>query len=321
MKLFLSFVLILIGALAHPLPAQVSVQLKMERDTYLLYEPLPVEITIRNVSGRPVQLDDWNGKSWLEMVGSDDRGATVRVVGNPAPQPALLINPGEAIVRKLDILPMLEIRSRGSYQVHARVDAGSGKVFSLPVKFNIIQGREIWTQTASVIGPNREADEVRQYSLQVRRQTNYDFLHLCVRDDSRGLILGMLNLGVFVPTGNSLHAMTDRSGACHVLFRSAARELNYARVSPQAELLSRAVYTDVLSAPSLVVEPDGYVLVKGGEKIFPKPERSDTALDLAPEPADDKAAKKPSQKQKPVATTKQPVEETKPEPQKNFGPR
>ena len=86
--------------------AQLSVQLRAEKDTFLLYESIRVAIGIRNFSGRTIQLENSGDRSWLSFMVVSESGNLVDSVGKPDTQEPVLIPGGETVSRTIDILPL-----------------------------------------------------------------------------------------------------------------------------------------------------------------------------------------------------------------------
>jgi hypothetical protein len=59
---------------------------------------------------------------------------------------------------------------------------------------------------------------------------------------------------------------------------------SYAEVDPDAKVVKRAIYSDILSAPQLIAVTNGTVVVQGGEQTYPRYERVMTDQELNPPP-------------------------------------
>jgi hypothetical protein len=255
--------------------AQLSVFVRLERDTYLLYEAIPVVLSVRNYSSRDVELGGSAGRAWLDFVITDDRGALIGATGTAQADEPLVVPAGRTVARKIDLVPLYDLRERGAFQVRARVDSGSTSVLSAVAKFSIVGGRELWREVTGIRQERENAsDAYRTYSLQTRRAAQYDKLYVCVRDEQHDLVYGMIPLGAYVALG-SPEARVDGAGHLHVLFRAGPRTFGYVHVDPQAKIVNRAVYTDIKSAPQLVSDDAGQVTVRGGEKKGPRRAKSE----------------------------------------------
>jgi hypothetical protein len=276
----------LLAALVVPLgaQAQISVQLTMERDALMLFESIPVVANVHNFSGRTIELANDNQISWLNFLVSDEAGVTISPVGKQLAFGPVKIAPGRTVNIMADLLPHYDLRQRGTFIVRAVVDGDGAHSLSSPVKFTIISGREIWKHTVGLpVAAGKTNEDYRTYALLSRRAEHSEVLYASVQDDPHELVYGMIPLGETISTGDPT-AMIDNIGHLHVLFRSGPRSHSYAEIDPDAKVLKRAVYSDMLSAPQLVAEADGTVVVRGGEQTYPRFERVMTDQELKPAP-------------------------------------
>lgn len=260
--------------------AQFDIQVRMDRDTYLLYEAVPVSVAIRNYSGRLVTVNT-HEESWLEFLITDEAGSVVRPVKSLRLDEPLVIGPGQTVVQTFDILPAYELRQRGTYRLRARMNQAGQVRLSSPVPFTILQGREIWHQIAGLPPGPDGRDEYRLYSLVARQAPDGVMLYVGVQDQEKQLVYGMLPLGVLVPVDEP-QAQIDKDGRLHVLFQTRPRLFGYVCVDGQAKIVETAIYSDLLSKPQLAVSAERTVSVVGGEKTSP---RDASRIQEAPAPS------------------------------------
>jgi hypothetical protein len=265
--------------------AQVAVQLSMDRDTLMLFESVHVTANIRNYSGRTIELGGAQGDTpWLSFLITDQAGSTIRPVAKLPALAAVTLSAGQTTNRTMDLLPYYDLRQRGTYSVRAVVNSGTIRTLSLPVKFTVINGREIWKQTVGLPSASGETnEEYRTYSLLKLRQEHSDLLYVGVEDEAHGRVYGMIPLGDALALGEP-SAKADTAGHLHVLYRSGPRSFGYAEINPEAKTIKRMVYSDILSAPQLVTDKDGLVGVQGGEQTYPRVQRLMTDAELNPPP-------------------------------------
>jgi hypothetical protein len=284
-----------LGALVVPLAAcaQLSVQVKMERNELLLYESIHMDVSIRNFSGRTIELGGQAGVPWLNLLIVDEAGATISPVGDPFMPEPVKIEPGHTATLTVNLLPHFDLRQRGTFTVRAAVNADIAHVLSAPEKFTIINGREIWKQIIGLpITAERTNEEYRTYSLSLRRSDTDEVLYAGVEDAAHGLVYGMIPLGEFIALGEP-SVKVDNKGQLHVLYQSGPHSISYTSIDPDAKVLKNIIYTDVMSSPQLIAEEDGSVAVHGGEQVYPHVERVMTTAELKPpQPPPAKAPKK-----------------------------
>jgi hypothetical protein len=281
-----SLVPVLCAVLAVPLSsrAQLSVQLKMERDTLILFESIPVVVNVHNFSGHRIELTNQGQSSWLNFAITDEAGASLSPVGEPLLPESATIPPGRTVEITVNLLPHYDVRQRGTFTARALVDVEGTRVISPPIKFTITNGREVWRQTIGLpVASGNTNEEYRTYSLLLRRSDYNEVLYVSVQDEPHGRVYGVLPLGEFIALGEP-SARADASGHLHVLYRSGPRSISYDEIAPDAKTVKRMVYSDVLSTPQLVEENDGTVIVRGGEQVYPHVERVMTDDELKPHP-------------------------------------
>jgi hypothetical protein len=286
--------------------AQLTVELRMPRDTFLQYESIPVSISIRNFSGRSIQLQGSEAKPWLDFVIVTEEGGLIGAVGNRRVEEPLAIAAGQTVTRTLDLLPLYDLRTRGIYRAQAVVETDGVRTISPPLRFTIVHGREIWSQTVG-LPVTGDHEEYRTYSLLTRRSDHYDLLYVCVADKKNDLIYGALPLGTYLTIGEP-DARVDKAGHLHVLFRTGPRLFSYTHIDPQAKVLDRAVYADASSEPRLTADATGEVTVSGGEKTYPREERAMNEPEVKPAPPVQEKPKKswwPFGRRKPAAESNQ----------------
>lgn len=320
----------LVALLAVPsgVRAQISVQVKMERDTLILFESIPAVVTIRNFSGRTIELADRGETHWLNFLITDEGGASLAPVGNAFAAEPVKIEPGSAQNIPVNLLTHFDLRQRGVFTARAVVEADGVHAVSAPVKFTIINGREIWRQTVGLpLAEGETNQQYRTFSLLMRRDSYDEILYVGVQDELHDLVYGMIPLGNFIAMGNPT-AKADGIGHLHVLYRSGPRSISYDEIDPDAKIVKRLIYSDVMSTPQLVAQDDGVVTVQGGEQVYPPLERVMTDADLQPAPP---VISKPKKRKhwwwpfgpkdtQPASTNNVAVEATSNAPATNVGP-
>jgi len=281
-----SAILALCAVLAVPLSsrAQLTVQIKMERDALMLFESIPVVVSIHNFSGHTIELTNPSQSTWLNFTITDEGGASLSPVGNPLTTGPTTIAAGRTVEMTENLLTHYDLRQSGVFTVRALVDVEGTRALSPPIKFTIINGRQIWKQTVGLpVAPGKTNEEYRTYSLLLRRGSDTEVLYASVQDEVHGLVYGVFPLGEFIALGEPT-ARTDASGHLHVLYRTGSRSIGYDEIAPDAKIVKRLVFSDMLSSPQLVGANDGSVIVRGGEQVYPHVERVMTDAELNPPP-------------------------------------
>lgn len=283
----------LLAVLAPAAHAQVSVSLRVVEQSVLLYEPVVVEVTLRNLSGRSIRLGEDTSRPWLSFLVMDPLGRVLPGLEDRDGREQILLRPGRSIRHTVDLLPAYDIRSPGTYRLQALVESGNTRAQSALERLVVLEGNLLWTQTIGLpvddAGNNPASGESRTYSLIIKHGERHLQLYCRVVDEQAGLIHAMRHLGSFVPLGEP-QAATDRHAHLHLLFRGGPRAFQYREIDPRGELVTQAGYSNLQSDPQLIVEPDGEVRVEGGEQVYPRreplagPAADDTLQEVGPPP-------------------------------------
>jgi hypothetical protein len=275
---FVCFCLSLTGVMAEPL----AVQVRFANDTFLVYEAVPVTVSIHNFTGRDIALDDNDQSSSLNFVVTTENQQMIHALGRPTLGAVVVIPAGQTVAQTIDLLPLYELRERGTYRVQAVLKTPVGTAESPAVRITITNGRELWKRVVGLPVSEGSPEQYRTYSLLARRGAREDTLYVSVRDDTHSMVYSLISLGPFLSTSEP-QARVDRGGVLHVLFQNAPRSFGYVEVDPLSRMLARRAYSDFTSRPGLT-EKEGEVSVTGGEQTYPKPERVLSEEDLHPPP-------------------------------------
>ncbi len=269
------------GYFALILPAggqQISVGARTATDMFLLYEAIPVEVGLRNNTGATLELKPAGDRPWLRFVIADGHGRAVETLATTAVE-SVLIGARQTVSRTVDVLPLYDLREPGAYTIQAVVEGDGLRAVSAPVKISIFQGHDLWSETVGLPAAAGGKDQFRTYSLVNKHGRERDTLYAGVSDEQGGRVFGLLPLGRYIALGEP-QAKVDKAGELHALWRMSPRQLGYVKINSLAEVLDRAIYTDLASVPRLVQDPDGTVRVRGGEKTHPKSDRMLTTEEL-----------------------------------------
>ena len=264
--------------------AQVQVSAETERSNFLLFERVDMLVTVANIGGTDLVLNNDEGRPWLSFM---VMGQSVRQSYLPVhPERETNFNPltlkvGESKTLRVNITPLFAFRVEGNYRASAVVDLpGAGQVVSDPVPFSVQKGRVIASQLHPV-----ESSE-RTYSL-VRFSPSSDMtkLYLRVEDPNQNLVYTNLALGELVASTDP-DFLFDPKGDVHVLQPTAIGTYLYSRTDPDGKVLDQRVFKSIhdQARPRLVRLNDGSVIVQGGlesDPNVPREKLSDTQKHLA----------------------------------------
>ena len=264
-------VVLMVFAGAGAASAQLSVRLRLDREKYLLYEPISATVQVDNFGAAPLKLDDAESAPWLRFEVLHKGGRRVTIVGSGFLAGSAALRPGEAVARSANLVAFYSVRDVGEYRVRAIVRAtGVGGAFvSNDLVFTVVGGRTIWTKSVGV-AENKDKNAWRTYSLLTLRLDPYDHLYARVENEREDLIYGIVPLGPSVTLG-APRAEIDRSARLHVLHQIAPRHFSYAVISMNGAVIKRDSFSDFESRPELRRGEDGELKVIGGERIATSP--------------------------------------------------
>ena len=230
---------LLFGLVAGAANAQIQVQLKFSRLQYIAYEPLLATVTITNLAGRDIDLNNDAGERWI--------GA------------------GQTVTQKINIASLYPIQDLGTYHVRAHVYFSDlGRYFYSQTKVvEVTDARPIWKQSVGIPASSEAAGDARTYSLMTNRFADHTSLYVRVEDEHRGVVYATYSLG-HVISFDEPHAEIDRQNRLHVLHCSAPRAWSYAIIGLNGQLLSHSTLLETKSRPHFKRTADGEVAVIGG---------------------------------------------------------
>jgi len=262
---------VLMVLFAPDLRAQVQVDISLARTLYLVYEPLILTVSIRNLSGGPLDLTDDARHRWFDVQIESTDGRPIPPRGTPAPNPPAAIAAGQTVRRSINLTPLFPITEFGSYRVRAVVFVPQyGRYFdSQRLNFEITEGRVVWEQSVGV-PPGAGLDgNTRTYSLLTHRLPQSTRLYLRVQDTSRGVIYCTTQLGRFLSHGTP-EVLLDSGNEIHILHSLAPKEYLYSHFNLNGKVQKQQAYQDWGTRPALVRTTEGGVNILGGTPFDPR---------------------------------------------------
>jgi hypothetical protein len=263
--LFPAFVLV--AATAH---AQIQVDLSFKRLQYIAHEPILATIKIANNSGRDIDLRDDNGQRWFGFEINAGEGRLLAPLKTDAPEPALHVEAGKTVIRKINLTALYPVHDFGAYHIRANVYfTDLNKFFYSTTKVvQVTDARPIWQKTVGVPEGMPAAGEARTYSLLSNRFVDHTSLYVRVENKDTGVVFTTYSLGRIIASGDP-QAEVDRANQLHVLHCAAPRSWAYSHVGLNGELLAHSTFLETKTRPHLRHTPDGSIAVHGGKPDVP----------------------------------------------------
>jgi hypothetical protein len=267
--------LLLAGA-AEQVAAQVRVDISFKRKLYVMYEPLIATVTINNLSGRPLLLENSDHHRWF---GFNIETADGRIVPPINPDYALApaaVGPGEKLTRSVNLTPLFPLHDFGLYRVKATVYVSSfGRYFSSPpLAVEITDGRPIWQEVVGLPGGEGKP-ELRTITLLAHKLSRSTRLYVRIEDRERGRVYATHQLGQFLTFGRP-EVMLDVDNQIHILQNTLPKQFLYTHLGLGGEVLGQQAYREAGSRPTLAKKEGGTVGVRGGKPFTPGEEEVPT---------------------------------------------
>lgn len=238
---------------------QIQVGTELPRSTYMLYERLDLIVTLTNIGGNDLVLDNDGNEPWLSFIVTRKNGLPVPVEGKASYAP-LTLKVGETKRLSVNITPLFSFRQEGEYRATAIVDLpGQGQIMSQPTPFTIEEGSKLWTQTHPFEG------EQRVYTL-FRFQTQLDHaaLYLRVEDPQANIVYTNISLGELASFIDP-QTYFDPDGNLHILQPVSLATYLYTRTNPSGKVIHQGIFHSAQEVPPILVKlDDGKVTVQGG---------------------------------------------------------
>jgi hypothetical protein len=262
---------LLLGLVALvPAAAQVQVDVALKRSLYMVYEPLICNVTITNLSGGTLALEDAPREKWFGFQIETVDGRPLPPINPHYQNQPVEIEAGQRLTRSINITPLYPLSEFGTYRVRAVVFVSQlGKYFVSPqLNIEITEGRQLWQQTVGVpegLGQGR----ARTFTILAHRLPRTTMLYLRVEDKEAGIIYCTTQLGRFI-TFASPDIEIDGGNQIHILQNTAPKAFLYSHFDVNGKVLKQQAYQAYDARPSLVRKPDASVVVVGGVPYDPK---------------------------------------------------
>ena len=251
--------------------AQVSVEIVLEQEQFLIGEAIPAAVRITNRSGQTLRLGDES--NWLSFTLETRDGLAVVKNGEVPVKGEFQLESGKMATRRVDLAPYFALNRYGRYQLHASVHIKEwdATLSAKPRSFDLIKGAKLWSQEFGMFlppGVTNRVPEVRRYSLE---QANYlrTQLRLYVRitdvDDTH--VIKVLPVGPMVSVSHP-ERQIDRVNNLHLLYQVGARTYLYAVITPDGEMIQRQTHEITTTRPRLLADDKGNQSVVGGARRF-----------------------------------------------------
>lgn len=274
-------VLFLLAGAAEQASAQVRVDIGFKRKLYVKYEPIIATVTINNLSGRPLLLENSDHHRWFGFSIETGEGRIVPPINPDYALAPAAVGPGEKLTRAVNITPLFPLQEFGPYRVKATVYVSAfDRYFSSPpLSIEITDGRQIWQEVVGVPGAGAKP-ELRTITLLSHKLSRSTRLYVRIEDRERGKVYATHQLGQFLTFGRP-EIMLDVDNRIHILQNTLPKQFLHTHLGLDGEVLAQQAYREAGSRPRLVKKDGGAVGVAGGRPFKPgeEEEQQDGATD------------------------------------------
>lgn len=270
MKKF-TLALVLLLALVAGARAQVTAEIVLEQEHFLLGEEINAAVKITNRSGQTLHLGD--DAKWLTFTIETRSGQIVAKQGEVPVDGAFELESGKVATRRVNLQPYFSWSDYGGYRARANVQIKNwdAVVVATPKSFDLIKGAKLWAQDFGMLlpeGVTNRAPEVRRYSLEkasyLRSQLR---LYLRILDADSSQVRKVLPIGPMVSLSNP-EQQIDRLNQLHVLYQTGPRTYLYTVVTPDGEMVLRQTHEITAGRPRLLSDDKGNWGVVGGARRY-----------------------------------------------------
>jgi hypothetical protein len=251
-------------------PAQITVEVLLDQDQFLVGESLPVGARITNLSGQTLRLGAET--DWLTFDIESARGSVVQKTGDVPVAGEFTLQSSRMATKRVDLAPYFTLTQPGRYFLTATVRITDWPRTIPPSKqkgFDVIEGAKLWEQEFGIPVPpgvTNATPEVRKYILQ---QANYlkgqIRLYLRLTDATGSKTFRVFPIGTLLSFSRP-EFQVDKFSRLHVLYESGPHSFSYSVFSPDGSLLVKQSYDFKTTRSRLKVDDDGNISVMGGSR-------------------------------------------------------
>lgn len=260
MKKLLLLLLMLGAPLVH---AQIGMQISTPHSRYLVYEKIPIKLTLRNYSGNTLVFTKENKGSLSFMVRTRSGSSVVQIDPSANPMEGMIFAPGESKTLNLIINQLFDLQRPTFYNITACVNHPRlpNTYVSKELSFEVKQGAVL---SSRIIGlpTAKESDPIHSITASIVRFNNGKEELYCLRIDDDEQVYGTFRIGPFM-NGTPPQLDADSTSAIHVLVQLRPKLFSYtvyAILNGEAVIRQQRYYIPNGGTPQLS-RASGYIKV------------------------------------------------------------
>ncbi len=267
--------LLLLCTLALNLHAQLAIELDLDREHYILYEPIQATIQLRNYAGNTLV---FGTKDASREVGGYLKFEVIRAGGLSAPgvrkdvNPVenLVLGPGETKQLTVQLNGIVNVAREGTYTVSVRVGHPrlSHDYESNSVPVDVTEGYPVWTRSVGV-PQESETNSIPPRTVSLLRFRSKEGETYVLRVENERMVYGIVRLGPYLSSSRP-ECRIDAMSNIHLLYQIHPRLYVYRIYSIDVELKQNLYYAMKDTVPTLRRDPEvGSIRLIGGRRAKP----------------------------------------------------
>lgn len=288
MRRFLSLFALLLVSLTAASHAQISVNIEVKRRNYVRYEPILATVSITNLAGRDLNLEDGTAPWFGFTVQHGDKETIISPRQPDYHLDPLFLKLGETVKRQVNLVELYPIGELGFYRIRADIYCKEyNKFFSSRIaNLDVSEGQVLWKQVVGVPETMPRAGEMHEFALLNAIGTAHQYLYCRVSNPETGAVFGCYRLGHLLD-GAPPDAKFDTTNTLHVLQLVAPKTYSLTQVGVNGEVFGQWIYDAPKLKPFLRRDSTGGLEIVGasrraepGAGATPAPKLSDRPAGL-----------------------------------------
>ncbi len=253
-----------LSLLASAAQAQISVGIALPRRDYILYEPIMLEISLLNSSGKNIVFGE--DDKWIRIEIIREKVELVSETDRPIVDKPIYLDAASTATLKTNLTYTHEIRDPGNYEVQAKVRYKGRTYASAILPIAVVNGAVQWKQRFVYTNPKSHKEEVRDYELIAQKVEKGNRLVARIRDPDHRRVMCCTPVGDLMGFGDP-EVKIDTGGTLHVLNQVAPKQFLYSKISPEGIREKPRFFLAVTAPPALIESEDEGILVVGGSEV------------------------------------------------------
>ena len=264
---FLLRSLICFHLLALAAHAQVNVNIEVKKRSFIRYEPLLVTVSVTNLSGRDLLLEDGESQWFSFTVIQGERGTVLSPREPNYRLDPLELKIGETVNRKVDLTQLYPVSEYGIHRIRATIYVKEMDRYftSRTANIDITEARTVWKQVVGVPETMPNAGSMHEVALLSAQGSIHQYLYCRITDPATGQVLCMYKIGHLIDN-TQFQAQFDATNTLHILHLVGPKTYNLTQVGVNGEMHGQWIYDAPKLKPTLRRDGTGNLDIVGATR-------------------------------------------------------